>query len=139
MAGGRDPIEVRFRLFDGTGIGPSNHAPSTTVAALKEFVLALWPQDKDIALKSVNDVKLISAGRILENNRTLAEYRVPLGEVPGGVITMHVVVCPPQADKSEKQRSKSPKQNRCGCTKLCRRCSYNVYIGAVLTTIASSL
>ncbi|KAL5223875.1 hypothetical protein ABZP36_010514 [Zizania latifolia] len=100
MAGGRDPIEVRFRLFDGTDIGPNNHAPSTTVAALKELVLARWPQDKDIVPKSVNDVKLISAGRILENNRTLAESRVPLGEVPGGVITMHVVVHPPQADKS---------------------------------------
>jgi hypothetical protein len=56
--------------------------------------------DKDIAPKTVNDLKLINAGRILENNRTLAESRVPVGEVPGGVITMHVVVRPPQADKN---------------------------------------
>ncbi|TVU04001.1 hypothetical protein EJB05_50443 [Eragrostis curvula] len=100
MAGGKEPIEVRFRLFDGTDIGPSKYDPSTTVSALKEFILARWPQDKDIAPKTVNDLKLINAGRILENNRTLAESRVPVGEVPGSVITMHVVVRPPQADKN---------------------------------------
>ena len=56
--------------------------------------------DKDIAPKTVNDLKLINAGRILENNRTLAESHVPVGEIPGGVITMHVVVRPPQVDKN---------------------------------------
>uniref|UniRef100_A0A0E0HL57 Ubiquitin-like domain-containing protein n=2 Tax=Oryza TaxID=4527 RepID=A0A0E0HL57_ORYNI len=119
MAGGKEPIEVKFRLFDGTDIGPSKYDPSTTVSALKEFILARWPQDKEITPKTVNDLKLINAGRILENNRTLAESRVPVGEVPGGVITMHVVVRPPQPDKnSEKQLANSPKQNRCGCTIL---------------------
>jgi len=118
MAGGKEPIEVKFRLFDGTDIGPNKYDPATTVTALKEFVLARWPQDKDIIPKTLNDVKLINAGRILENNKTLAESRVPVGEVPGGVITMHVVVRPPQSDKSEKHLSNSPKQNRCGCTIL---------------------
>ncbi|GJN22298.1 hypothetical protein PR202_gb09853 [Eleusine coracana subsp. coracana] len=100
MASGKEPIEVRFRLFDGTDIGPSKYDSSTTVSALKELILARWPQDKDIVPKTVNDLKLINAGRILENNRTLAESRVPVGEVPGSVITMHVVVRPPQADKN---------------------------------------
>ena len=43
MAGGKEPIEVRFRLFDGTDIGPTKYDPSTTVSALKEFILARWP------------------------------------------------------------------------------------------------
>lgn len=52
--------------------------------------------DKKIIPKSANDIKLISAGRILENNRTVGQCRVPLGELPKGVIiTMHVVVQPP--------------------------------------------
>jgi cell division FtsZ-interacting protein ZapD len=55
--------------------------------------------DKEITPKTVNDLKLINAGRILENNRTLVESRVRV-EVPGGVITMHVVVHPPQSDKN---------------------------------------
>lgn len=44
--------------------------------------------------KAANDVKLISAGKILENNKTVAQCRLPFGELPGGVITMHVVVQP---------------------------------------------
>lgn len=48
----------------------------------------------------MNDVKLINAGRILENNKTLAESRLPVAEIPGGVITMHVVVRPPLSDKN---------------------------------------
>lgn len=55
--------------------------------------------------RTVSDLKLINAGRILENNRTLAESRVPIGEVPGGVITMHVVVRPPQSDNGNNNAS----------------------------------
>lgn len=55
--------------------------------------------DKENGPKSVNDIKLINAGKILENNRTLAESRTPLSEVPGGVITMLVVVRPQLPDK----------------------------------------
>jgi hypothetical protein len=44
MAGGKEPIEVKFRLFDGTDIGPSKYDPATTVSALKDFILARWPQ-----------------------------------------------------------------------------------------------
>jgi len=112
-------IEVKFRLFDGSDIGPNKHDPSTTVASLKEFILARWPQGKEVSPKTINDLKLINAGRILENNRTLSESRVSVGELPGGVITMHVVVRPPQLDKNnEKQLLKAPKQNRCACTIL---------------------
>lgn len=41
---GEDLIEVKFRLFDGTDIGPNKYDPSTTVASLKETILARWPQ-----------------------------------------------------------------------------------------------
>ncbi|XP_072953567.1 membrane-anchored ubiquitin-fold protein 3-like isoform X2 [Typha angustifolia] len=113
-----DAIELKFRLFDGSDIGPNKYDPSTTVASLKEIILARWPQDKEIAPKTINDVKLINAGRILENNRTLAESRVSVGELPGGVITMHVVVRPPQVDKNKKRQKNDPRENRCLCTIL---------------------
>lgn len=45
-------------------------------------------------------MKLINAGKILENNRTLSESRLPVAEVAGAVITMHVVVRPPMVDKN---------------------------------------
>ncbi len=55
---------------------------------------------KENGPKSVNDMKLINAGKILENTKTLAESRVPVGELPGCVITMHVVVRPPTSEKA---------------------------------------
>jgi len=47
----------------------------------------------------LKDVKLISAGKILENNRTVGECRSPLCDIPGGVTTMHVVVHPSSVEK----------------------------------------
>ena len=44
-------------------------------------------------------MKLISAGKILENNKTIGECQSPLCDIPGGVTTMHVVVQPPAVDK----------------------------------------
>ena len=50
--------------------------------------------------KSINDVKLINAGKVLENGKTLSESRVMMGEIPGGVITMHVVLRPASEAKT---------------------------------------
>lgn len=50
--------------------------------------------DKKVAPKAANDVKLISAGKILENNKTVLQCKTPFGELPKGVITMHAVVQP---------------------------------------------
>jgi len=54
---------------------------------------------KTVTPKSVSDLKLIHAGKVLENNKTLADYRITFGEIPGGVVTMHVVVQPPVTKK----------------------------------------
>lgn len=44
MAAGQDLIELKFRLSDGTDIGPHKYSPSTTVQSLKEKILAQWPK-----------------------------------------------------------------------------------------------
>lgn len=49
---------------------------------------------KTVVPKAVNEVKLISSGKILENTKTVGQCKAPFGEVPGGVIIMHVVVQP---------------------------------------------
>ncbi|CAL9118958.1 unnamed protein product [Musa textilis] len=89
-----DLIELKFRLFDGSDIGPIRYSSSSTVAMLKDRIISEWPRDKKIIPKVANDVKLISAGKILENNATVAQCASPFGELPAGVITMHVVVQP---------------------------------------------
>ncbi|KAJ4967349.1 hypothetical protein NE237_019198 [Protea cynaroides] len=110
-------IELKFRLFDGTDVGPNKYSPTTTVGTLKELILAEWPKGKENGPRTVSDLKIINAGKILENNKTLAQCRVPVGELPGGVTTMHVVVRPPLSEKNgEKQLADFPKKNRCSCS-----------------------
>ena len=41
---GEDLVELKFRLADGTDIGPSKYSPATTVSSLKEKILAQWPK-----------------------------------------------------------------------------------------------
>ncbi|KAL4197596.1 hypothetical protein AMTRI_Chr04g251920 [Amborella trichopoda] len=116
---GEELLELKFRLYDGTDIGPNKYPPATTIGSLKEIIVARWPQGKENAPKTINDVKLINAGKILENNKTLAESRVPVGELPSGVITMLVHVRAPALDKNnENQQSDLPKKNRCSCSIL---------------------
>lgn len=116
---GDELVELKFRLADGSDIGPSKYNSGATVTSLKEKIIAQWPKDKENGPKSINDIKLINAGRILENNTTLSESRLPLSEVPGGVITMHVVVRPPLPDKnSDKLQDNSQKKGGCFCAIL---------------------
>ncbi|KAJ4701281.1 Membrane-anchored ubiquitin-fold protein [Melia azedarach] len=116
---GEDLIELKFRLADGTDIGPSKYSSSTTVASLKEKIISQWPKDKENGPKTLNNVQLIHAGKILENNRTIAESRLPVVELPGSVITMHVVLRPSLPDKkSDKLQNDSLKKSRCSCSIL---------------------
>jgi len=117
MSGVQDQLEIKFRLFDGSDIGPKSFPTATSVATLKESILAQWPKEKENGPRTVKDVKLISAGRILENNRTVAECRSPLCDIPEVVTTMHVVVQPPPQEK-EKRDAKEAKQNKCVCVIL---------------------
>ena len=52
---------------------------------------------KTVVPKGINEVKLIGSGKILENNKTVAQCKTPFGETAGGVTVMHVVVQPSPA------------------------------------------
>ena len=48
MAVGTDEaVDLKFRLFDGSDIGPEKFGPATTVVALKETILRLWPAGRN--------------------------------------------------------------------------------------------
>ncbi len=47
---GDDLVELKFRLYDGTDIGPNKYAPASTIATLKESILSQWPQGEYPAL-----------------------------------------------------------------------------------------
>ncbi|XP_022134039.1 membrane-anchored ubiquitin-fold protein 2-like [Momordica charantia] len=117
MAGVGDQLEIKFRLNDGSDIGPKTFPAATSIATLKESILAQWPREKENGPRTVKDVKLISAGKILENNRTLNDCRSPLYDIPGSVTTMHVVIQPPSLEKEKKAGDQST-QNKCVCVIL---------------------
>jgi len=112
-------VELKFRLYDGTDIGPFRYSPASTVAMLKERIVSEWPKDKKIAPKAANDVKLINGGKILENSKTVGQCRTPFGELSNTILTMHVVVQPTLAKaKSEKKVDEAPRKSICRCTIL---------------------
>ncbi|XP_071706800.1 membrane-anchored ubiquitin-fold protein 2-like [Rutidosis leptorrhynchoides] len=117
MSGVQDSLEIKFRLIDGSDIGPKSFPTASSVANLKESILSQWPKDKANAPRTVKDIKLISAGKILENNKTVGECRNALCDVPGGITTMHVVVSQPPQEK-EKKATDEMKQNKCSCVIL---------------------
>ncbi|KAK6128856.1 hypothetical protein DH2020_037422 [Rehmannia glutinosa] len=119
MSGVQDQLEIKFRLTDGSDIGPKNFPVATSVATLKENIIAQWPREKENGPRTVKDIKLISGGRILENSKTVGECKSPLCDIPGVVTTMHVVVQQPPTEKgTEKKLPSNPKQNSCGCVIL---------------------
>ncbi|XVF59992.1 hypothetical protein PTKIN_Ptkin08bG0006700 [Pterospermum kingtungense] len=75
--------------------------------------------DKKIVPKGANDIKLINAGKILENSKTVGQCRVPFGDLPKAVIIMHVVVQPSVTKvKTEKKVDEVPRKNFCSCSIL---------------------
>ncbi|KAL6222997.1 hypothetical protein ACLB2K_006387 [Fragaria x ananassa] len=87
---------------------PSTHRQKATAGGGSRI------RDKKISPKGENDIKLISAGKILENSKTVGQCRAPFGELPRGIITMHVVVQPSVAKaKTEKKIDEAPRKNIC--------------------------
>ncbi|XP_078434103.1 membrane-anchored ubiquitin-fold protein 4-like [Wolffia australiana] len=112
-------VELKFRLYDGTDIGPNQYSAASTVAMLKDRIVSEWPRDKKIIPRTASDVKLICAGKILENSKTVAQCRAPFDELPGEVIIMHVVVQPLATKlKAEKKVDELPRKTFCGCSIL---------------------
>lgn len=39
-----DLVELKFRLYDGSDVGPFHYSPTATVSMLKERILSEWPK-----------------------------------------------------------------------------------------------
>ncbi|KMZ58114.1 Membrane-anchored ubiquitin-fold protein [Zostera marina] len=120
MSEEEDVVDIKFRLGDGSDLGPFKYNSSITVAMLKERIISDWPKDKKVSPKVPNDVKLINSGKILENSQTIAQCKTPFSDLPGSGMTMHVVIQPSLIKaKSEKKVDDMPKKTTvCSCTIL---------------------
>ncbi|KAM1229012.1 hypothetical protein ACFX13_008249 [Malus domestica] len=113
-------IALKFRIYDGTDIGINTYAPSMTVSSLKKRLLAEWPHAKTVTPKSVDEVKIIHGGKVLENSKTLADSRITTGNQTGEAVIMHAVVQPlvPKNKRTGKKQKDMQKMNSCSCTLL---------------------
>lgn len=46
MSGAQEQLEIKFRLIDGSDIGPKYFPVATSVATLKENIIAQWPKGR---------------------------------------------------------------------------------------------
>ncbi|CAN7003602.1 unnamed protein product [Brassica oleracea var. botrytis] len=86
---------------------------------LKERIVSEWPKDKKIVPKAASDIKLINAGKILENGKTVARCETPFDDdLPKSVITMHVIVQPsPTKPRPEEiEEEEASQRSFCSCT-----------------------
>ncbi|KAL0685494.1 hypothetical protein Bca4012_052342 [Brassica carinata] len=101
---------------------------------LKERIVSEWPKgelrglyykcslslvntfltsDKKIVPKAASDIKLINAGKILENGKTVARCETPFDDdLPKSVITMHVIVQPSPTKPRPEKKLKRKKPHR---------------------------
>ncbi|KAL1210103.1 Membrane-anchored ubiquitin-fold protein 4 [Cardamine amara subsp. amara] len=115
MSGG-DLVELKFRLFDGSDIGPFQYPPTATVSVLKERIVSEWPNDKTVVPNSASEIKLINNGRVLENAKTVEQCKTPFDDDVDSVITMHVVVQPSGSkEKPERRTRQQEAPTNCGC------------------------
>ncbi|XP_062025770.1 membrane-anchored ubiquitin-fold protein 3-like [Rosa rugosa] len=115
-----DLVDIKFRLYDGSDIGPFSYSSASTVEMLKQRVVSDWPKGKTMIPKTSNEVKLMCFGKILENNKTVGQCKLPFGDVGGGgVMVMHVVVQPTiDKAKSDKKIDDLPRKVVCSCSIL---------------------
>uniref|UniRef100_A0A7N0ZSN9 Membrane-anchored ubiquitin-fold protein n=1 Tax=Kalanchoe fedtschenkoi TaxID=63787 RepID=A0A7N0ZSN9_KALFE len=112
-----DLVRLVFRLYDGMDMGPFEYPSTTTIAAVKQTIVDDWPNDKEMVPMSVNEIKLIHAGKILDSDQTVGRSRMSFADPEQEAIIMHVVLQPFTGNnKSEKNSDKTPK-----CT--CASCS----------------
>lgn len=43
-------VELKFRIYDGSDIGPFRYSPASTVAMVKERIVSEWPKGQGVQL-----------------------------------------------------------------------------------------
>lgn len=108
-------VDIKFRLYDGSDIGPFRYSSASTVEMLKERIVSEWPKGNTIVPKVANEIKLIFFGKVLENAKTVGQCKAPFGELAGGVMVMHVVVQPSLAKAKTDKKVEDSKKCVCSC------------------------
>lgn len=77
----KDQLAIKFRLNDSSDIGPRNFPSVTSVAALKENIVAQWPKGYTTLATNYQNMILFEIASDLEVNN-LCDALVMLAFVP---------------------------------------------------------
>ncbi|KAG2314523.1 hypothetical protein Bca4012_065219 [Brassica carinata] len=117
MAEVENQLEIKFRLTDCSDIGPKSFPDATTVSALKETVIPQWPRvQKGKWAEDSERGKVDKRREILDNNKTVKDYRSRVSNLVGAVTTMHVIIQPLHTEKEKKPKGDDPKINKWVCS-----------------------
>jgi hypothetical protein len=110
---------VRFRCVDGVDVGPDEYPLNTSVAKLKALLVEQLKGREDVKTppRSGADLKLIHGGKILENGKTLADYKLEAGVDEDGdpVITTVLLWIRPEGVAPAREEEKDEKDFQKGC------------------------
>eukprot|EP00878_Enallax_costatus_P002943 GHUV01003139.1.p1 GENE.GHUV01003139.1~~GHUV01003139.1.p1 ORF type:complete len:127 (+),score=12.29 GHUV01003139.1:262-642(+) len=120
--GAEAELQIKFRHVLGD-VGPFTFHDSATIQSVKETIYTRWPSEGPLTKEtpsSAADLRILCSGQFLDNTKCLKDYRKQMGSSEAlAVVTMHVLVRPPQAgkaagDKADPDGVKQPKSG-CGC------------------------
>ncbi|KAK6129195.1 hypothetical protein DH2020_037025 [Rehmannia glutinosa] len=80
MSGAQDQLEIKFRLTDGSDIGPKNFSVATSVATLKENIIAQWPKERKWSAYGKGH-QVNQRGKNIREQQNGGECRSPLCDI----------------------------------------------------------
>lgn len=116
-AGGATVLRFRHTLGD---IGPLEFGSSSSIKAVKESLFRQWPADGPLSKETPSaweELRLLCSGQFLEDGKTLKDYHKLMGSPEElAVVTMHVLVRPPQAANAADKADPDAKPAKSGCS-----------------------
>ncbi|GBF97273.1 hypothetical protein Rsub_09964 [Raphidocelis subcapitata] len=111
-------IQLRLRHPNGD-IGPFEVVESLTISQVKEVTFSQWPTEGPLSKEnptSASELRILCAGKFLENGKQLKDYRKEMGDPDAGaVVTMHVLVRPAAAGKAAAKDADDAAKQKSGC------------------------
>mmetsp|Transcript_10163 Transcript_10163/g.23196 ORF Transcript_10163/g.23196 Transcript_10163/m.23196 type:complete len:109 (-) Transcript_10163:68-394(-) len=101
--------QIKFLFADASTMEKTFNS-NITVAEAKTQLIEAWPAEKD-KISSINELKMIYNGKLLENSKTFEELKVPMNQQ----VIMHLQPKPPVAKMHQPvvTPTKPTEQTRC--------------------------
>mmetsp|Transcript_31864 Transcript_31864/g.75073 ORF Transcript_31864/g.75073 Transcript_31864/m.75073 type:complete len:116 (-) Transcript_31864:170-517(-) len=93
---------IKFMFADAVTM-EEEFGDGITILACKQALIMKWPAEKD-KVGGPEDLKVIYSGKVLDNDKTFEDYKVPRGSQ----VIMHIQPRPPQAQPEKKAEAAPP-------------------------------